>query len=81
MTQQSTDKWIQERQAIQAIWDELMAEAKRVSKRERKPFQLAGYATGENPWCLFLLPPEADMATRLLLVEKHEDKFIANWVL
>lgn len=66
----------------QAVWGELTAEAKRVSNRKRAPLFVAGYAAGEEPWALFLLPPEPAMEPlqlRLLFVEKRNGHLTTHW--
>ena len=71
-----------EMEKTQAIWDELKAEAKRVSKRRREPLVVAGYASSTEPWALFLLPPEPAMEPlqlRLLFVEKRNGHLTTHW--
>lgn len=67
-----------------AVWAELMAEAKGASNehRKREPYAIRGYAAGEEPWALFLLPPEdgGRLSVRLVLVEKSQGTFTTHWV-
>ena len=83
MKQQSPGELIREMEAIQAIWDALTTDAKCVSGRIREPLQVAGYAAGDEPWALFLFPPEAGerpLPPRLLLVQKTAGIVTTCWV-